>query len=384
MKFVTSFDLSNYDVIAVGAGLTSSVISRNLADRGKRVLIIEKRNHIGGNLFDYVNKDGILVQKYGPHAFHTNDEEVNEYIHRFTKTKPYVTRCAVFMHEKFTPSPFNFKTIDTYFNKDKGDAIKKALLNEYKGQKEATIVDLLKSNNPLIKNYADFLFKSDYSLYTAKQWGIKPSDIDPSVLKRVPVLFNYDDQYFYDKYQYMPINGFTAFISNVLDSPNIDVVLNRDFFEDFSIRDNLVYHNQKIVNQKVIFSGTIDSFFNYKFGHLPYRSLRFDFKTLNQQSFQDAPITAYPEADGYTRVTEYTKMPSQHSSKTTIAFEYPLQFNGNNEPYYPILTKNSQKEYQLYRNEASGLNNVLICGRLGEFKYYNMDQAIKRALSLFL
>lgn len=213
MQIVDKFNLEMYDVIMVGAGLTASVFAKRYADQGKKVLMIEKRNHIAGNMYDYVDKYGILVQKYGPYVFHTNDEEVNSFIHRYCQTKEFITRCSVFMHGQYTPSPFNFKTIDQYYDKEKGKKLKEAIKSEFPGERQATIVNLLESHNPLIKEFADFLFSSDYSLYTAKQWGLKPSEIDPSVLKRVPILFNYDEQYFYDKYQYMPIGGFTEFIS---------------------------------------------------------------------------------------------------------------------------------------------------------------------------
>ena len=380
--YITEYNLSKYDVLIVGAGLTGSLIARHFGDLGKKVLILEKRNHIAGNLFDFVDENGILVQKYGPHVFHTNDETVNSLIHKFVDTKPYLTRCSVFMHGKFTPSPFNFKTIDQFYSEEEAKALKQMLLSSYPNKKQVTIVDLLASKNKSIKQYADFLFKSDYSLYTAKQWGIKPENIDPSVLKRVPVLLNYDEQYFYDKYQYMPIGGFTNFIKNILDNENIDVVLNHDFLDEFTLKEGLVFYNGYPINKKIYFCGTIDSLLKFKYGHLPYRSLYFVFKTYSKSSFQEAPITAYPEVKDYTRITEFSKMPNQVCKKTTVGFEYPVKPNNNNEPYYPILTEESEEMYKKYLIESKKFTQITICGRLGDFKYYNMDQAIKRVMDL--
>lgn len=375
-------DFNQYDVIVVGSGLTGSVIARELADQ-KRILLVEKRNHIGGNVFDFRNDDGILVQKYGPHAFHTNSEEVYKYICKYTNTFEYITKLNVFMKGKFTPSPFNFKTIDQFFP-DSATFIKEELLKEYPGQQSVTIVELLKNKKKIIHEYAGFLYQSDYSLYTAKQWGIKPSEVDPSVLKRVPVLLNYDEQYFYDKYQFMPKDGFTSFVENLLNHKNIDVVLNFDFLGSFILDyEKLCFQGPCDLRDKIIvYTGPIDVLFQYKYGRLPYRSLKFDFKTLDCPSFQDVATVAYPEAEGYTRITEYTKMPYQKFDKTVIAYEYPEALNTKNEPYYPILTKESKMTFSKYRLMADKISNTFVCGRLGDFSYYNMDQAIERALDV--
>lgn len=382
MKYLSNFDVNDFDVVVVGAGLTGSILARHFADIGKHVLIIEKRNHIAGNMYDYINEDGIRVQKYGPHSFHTNNEDVNRYIQKFTSTEDYILKCSVFMHGQYTPSPFNFKTIDQFYSKEDAQKLKEEISKEYPNCNKATIVELLNSKNTYIHNFAKFLFDSDYSLYTAKQWGIKPSEIDPSVLKRVPVLFNYDEQYFYDKYQYLPKNGFTEFTRNILDSDLISVALNTDFFDYFNIESKLVKFKGKEFNGIVVYSGPIDRLFSYKFGHLPYRSLRFEFKTLEEDNYQEAAVTAYPEEKEFTRITEYTKMPFQKNGKTTIAVEYPLPSTNENEPYYPILTDDSINIVNKYKEFAKDIPHLIVCGRLGDFKYYNMDQAIVRAFEI--
>jgi len=374
--------LKGYDALVVGAGLCGSVIARELADNGKRVLIIERRSHIAGNLYDFM-QDGILVQKYGPHTFHTNSKSLKSFIERFCSAEELILQCKVYMHGKFTPSPFNFKTIDDYYEKPKGDKLKEALLKEYSNRKSVTIVELLQSNIDIIKEYADFLFNSDYSLYTAKQWGIKPEQVDVNVLKRVPVLLNYDEQYFYDKYQFMPIGGFTEFIKRMLAHDNIDVLLNTDFFNVAKIDDRKIFVNDREYDGIVVFTGELDRLFNYKYGALPYRSLEFKFEKYETQSYQQAPVVAYPEDKEYTRITEYTKLPVQNKPWTVIAKEYPRKYEPNvNEPYYPITNAESNAIYAKYLEEANRVHNLVVCGRLADFKYYNMDQAIERALTV--
>lgn len=374
-------DYQKYDVVVVGAGLSGAIAARYFADKGNKVLVVERRNHIAGNLYDYVDKKGNLVQKYGPHCFHTNNEEVFRFINKYSDWYNYTVKCDVYMNSQFTPSPFNFKTIEQYYEADKADILKKELLKEYPDKKSITIVELLDSKVPIIKEYAMFLFESDYSLYTAKQWGISPEDVDPEVLKRVPVLLNYDEQYFYDKYQVMPEKGFTSFIENILSNSNIDIVLNTDFVDYLQFNTETILLNGKEFKGKVIYTGEIDRLFNYKYGSLPYRSLRFEMKNEMTYSFQSAPIVAYPEAEGYTRITEYTKMPFQKNKWTSIAIEYPQEYIiGANEPYYPINNQCSNTIHKKYILEAKRFSNLYLLGRLAKYKYFNMDQDIDDVL----
>lgn len=372
-----------YDYIVVGAGLSGSIIARNLAEKGKKVLVLEKRNHVAGNIYDFVNDDGILVQQYGPHIFHTNIPELWEYLNKFGKWEDYFLECMVYMNGKYTPSPFNFKTIDDYFTKDEADEIKSHIRTVYGKAPKATIVEMLNSEDEIVRKYANFLFDNDYSLYTAKQWGIKPSEIDVSVLKRVPVLFSYKTGYFDDKYQAMPVGGFTKIIENILNHENITVDLNvnaKDKIHIDSVKNAILFEEKEL---PVVWTGALDELFDFKYGKLPYRSLKFEWKTFDKESYQEAPVVAYPQEKGFTRITEYKKLPVQHiKGKTTIAVEYPLQVTDseNVEPYYPIPTEQNQEMYQKYKTDADKIKNLTLCGRLAEYKYYNMDQIVKNAL----
>ncbi len=372
------------EYIVVGAGITGAVIARHIADLGHKVTVYDRRKTIGGNLYEEKTDNGILVQKYGPHIFHTNSDRVYEYIKKYAKWENYFLECMVYMQGKYTPSPFNFSTIDDYFSKDKALEIKSHIKAVYGDAERATIVDMLECQDEVVRKYAEFLFESDYSLYTAKQWGVSPTEIDISVLKRVPVLFSYNTGYFSDKYQCMPVGGFTKFIANILNHENITVQLDTDALSFIKIENSTLLLNGVKTDKTVFYTGAVDELMKNAFGVLPYRSLRFEYKWYNMESYQEAPVVAYPEADGYTRITEYTKLPIQRGNgKTIIAKEFPLQYEkGISEPYYPIPTDENISLYKKYSAHLACIDNLIICGRLGEYKYYNMDQAIERALEL--
>lgn len=377
----------DYDVIVVGCGLSGAVAARELAEKGKKILILERRNHIGGNMYDYVNEEGVLVHKYGPHTFHTKKRELYDYMCKYAEWQDYKLTCGAVINGKYTPTPFNFQTIDDFFDKDKAVKIKEAIKTECPNQEFAPVLELLNHKNPVIREYAQFLFNNDYVPYTAKQWGIKPEEIDPSVLRRVPVRFNYDTGYFDDDYQVMPKISYTKLFENLLNHNNITLKLNVDAKEVIALDESshAILFDGKLFDGTLIYTGAIDELFNCKYGKLPYRSLRFEWKTENKKSFQNAPVVAYPQAKDFTRITEYTKLPVQNvDEKTTYAIEYSVQYEEGktNEPYYPVLTENSQKIYELYKQEAGRFENLVCCGRLGDFKYYNMDQALDRVLAL--
>ena len=369
------------DYIVIGAGLSGSVISRKLAEDGKRVLIIERRPNIGGNLYDEKWPNGVVVQRYGPHTFHTNDIRVAEFVQRFATFNDYRLKCMALLDETLTPSPFNFQTIDQFWSKEKAQELKEKLTSQYPSLK-ATVLELLQHEDPDIRSFASFLFEKDYSLYTSKQWGIGPDEVDPSVLRRVPVEFSYRDEYFRDAFQGVPEHGFTSFIESMLDHPNIEVRLNIDAKEHLRVVGDTIYYDD-LKGATIIYTGELDRLFDYCHGRLPYRSLRFEYET-HQGSYQPVAIVAYPSHEyAFTRITEYTKLPYQNTQETVIAKEYPLAYDGSSEPYYPIPTSASEQQYTQYAEKAQKIKNLLLLGRLAEFKYLNMDQAISRALDLY-
>lgn len=380
--------MSNYDVIVVGSGFSGSIIANRLAvEKNKKVLVVEKRDHIAGNMYDYVDNKGIRIQKYGPHTFHTNIEKSYEFLTKFCRLEKYKLKCEAVIDGISTPSPFNFKTIDQFYSTEDSEKLKKKLVDYYKNDR-ATVLEMLECKDNDIKSYAEFLFEKDYSLYTAKQWGKKPEEIDPSILKRVPVVFNYRDTYFNDKYEGIPEEGFTKVFEKMLDHENITVKLNTDALKNIKIDDvngNVSYLGEII---PIIYTGPIDQLFNYKYGKLPYRSLEFEYKYYNKKSFQNVAIVAHPADVPYTRITEYTKLPYQEvGENTVIAIEYPFEYDKDsvkgNEPYYPVLTEESQNQYKEYLKYSGKFKNLTLCGRLADFKYYNMDQVIERALNVY-
>lgn len=370
--------------LVVGCGLSGAVIARELAEKGYKVRILEKRNHIGGNMYDYVDEHGILVHKYGPHTFHTKKKELYEYMRRYAEWDEYYLTCGAEIDGITTPTPFNYKTIDDFYTEEEAEMIKKEIEATFPGQDYATVVEALKSDNKTVVGYAQFLFDKDYSLYSAKQWGCKPSEIDPSILKRVPLRFDYNEGYFDDEYQVMPRKSFTTFFENILNHENIRVELGVDALEHVKIRDGQTYIDDECVDYPIVYSGPLDELFDCQFGKLPYRSLRFEWKYEEKDSFQKYPVVAYPQAKDYVRIIEYKKLPIQHVKGTTYEVEYSLPYKKgiSNEPYYPLLNEESQQCYQEYSELAEKINNLFVCGRLGDFKYYNMDQALEKSLQV--
>lgn len=377
-------DFSKYDAVIIGCGLTGSVVAHHLAEQGQKVIILERRDHIGGNMYDFTDEHGFLVQKYGPHTFHTKKKELYDYMLQFEEWEEYKLTCGAFIDGKCTPTPFNFQTIDDFYVPEKAAELKAHIKAAFPNKDTATVIEVMQHEDSLVSGYAKFLFEKDYSLYTAKQWGISPSEIDPSVLKRVPLRFSYDVGYFDDDYQVMPKHSFTDFFNNLLNHKNITVQLSVDALEYISIKDDTIFIDGRSRNIPVIYSGAVDELFNYIHGKLPYRSLRFEWRYENKESIQDMPVVAYPQAEGFTRITEYKKIPLQNKQGTSYAVEFSLPYKGDTdaEPYYPVLTEESQKQYAKYKALADSIPNLICCGRLGDFKYYNMDQALERALRL--
>ena len=367
----------------VGSGIVGAVLAAELAKKGNTVQVLERRAHAGGNVYDYDDEYGIHVHHYGPHNFHTNDDEVYRYVSDNCELKDFNLVCGSVMDGKCVPTSFDFSSVDTFFPEE-AEEIKAHIKAEFGDRASATVLEMLESQDSYVRRFADFLYEKDYKPYTAKQWGIDPEKVDRQIFKRVPILFSYGSKYFSDKYQAMPVKGYMEFIENLLKTPGIELRLNEEALNRFSIRDHQVMDGDKLLDGVLIFTGALDELFGCKHGKLPYRSLRFAWKHEDIDSFQDMPVVAYPQAEGFTRITEYKKLPVQEVRGTTYAVEYPLPYKQGEamEPYYPVLTEESQELFQKYYEEAKQVKGLAFAGRLAEFKYYNMDQAIRRALDL--
>lgn len=371
-------------VLIIGAGLTGSVIARELAEHNHTVTVWDRRNHIGGNMYDYVDEHGVLVQKYGPHAFHTNDKELIDYISKFESWQPYYLKCGAVWDGKYTSTPFNYDTIRTFYDADEADRLIQKFTKMFEAYEtpELSVTEALCHQDSDIREFAKFLFDNDYSLYTAKQWGIEPEEINPSVLARVPIRFSFKDGYFKDKYQVIPEHSYSEFFTNLLKHENIELRCGIQALEHIAINGNDIIIDGEIVNYPIVYTGALDELLGNRYGKLPYRSLKFEWKYSDNESYQNAPVVAYPKAEGYTRITEYKKLPVQECEGTVYALEYPIPYQGEDdvEPYYPVQTQSSVEQYHRYSDDADHIENLYYVGRLADFKYYNMDQALRRAL----
>lgn len=372
------------EYLIIGCGLTGAVIARVLAEHGNHVEIWEKRDHIGGNMYDYKDSHGFIVQKYGPHIFHTYRKDLFDFICRFEKWTVQRLVTYASWDGKYTPSPFDFSTIDLFYPQTKAEILKHKLLEAFKPREAAPVFELLHHEDPDIRQYAEFLFKNDYGPYTSKQWGIPVDEIDPSVLARVPVRFLYQKTTFDDTYQVVPGHSFTRFFENLLDHPYIQVRLQMDALQYLEVGDTAIGVEGNREEPVIIYTGALDDLFGHVYGKLPYRSLRFEWKYSESEEGLPAPVVVYPQAKGYTRITDYKSFLLQNGKGYSYAVEYPIPANTqmNAEPYYPVLTEESKALYEKYYQRAKRIKNLIFCGRLGDFKYYNMDQALARALEV--
>jgi UDP-galactopyranose mutase len=380
-----------YDYIIVGSGFTGSVLARRLAEeQNKRVLIIERRNHIAGNMYDELNEHGILVQRYGIHVFHTDKDEVYNYLSRFCEWEPYTITSLAEIHGKLVPVPFNFEAIDKFYSAQDAERLKLKLLTYFNGASRVPVIEVINSSDDDIRKYGEFLFENDYKPYTCKQWGRNPDEIDVSILNRVPIALSYENRYFSNKYQSMPKDGFTNLFHNMLDHPNIEIQLGKDLLDIIHF-DN-INHNVYIENYDksipIIYTGALDELFQFSLGDLPYRTLRFEYKTFNVDKYQQGPFIVYPLHEKLTRVTEFKYITGQIvPNLTTIVEEYPMEYdrsgNMQNDPFYPIINNDNNALAKKYNDLAKEYNNLIVCGRLSDYKYYDMDNAIMRAFEVF-
>jgi len=376
-----------FDYIIIGAGLAGSVIAERIANvLNKKVLIIEKRNHIGGNCYDYRTREGIIVHKYGPHLFHTNYKEVFDYLSNFTEWRIYHHKVLAFIDGKKVPIPFNFNSIEKLLPQPLANRIIEKLLRRYNYGTKVTILELRKEKDRDLKFLADFVYEKVFKNYTAKQWDKKPEDLDQEVTARVPIFIGKDDRYFNDKYQAVPVDGYTKIFERMLNHPNIKLMLNTDFKEimKLDIKNKKIYFMGQEFKGKVIFTGMIDELFNYKFGFLPYRSLSLKFECLDTEFFQEVATVNYPNDYDFTRITEFKHIHPVNTLKTIILKEYPRPYKPEKDiPYYPVFTKENRELYYKYKELAEKFKNLILVGRLAEYRYYDMDDVVKRALEVF-
>ena len=376
-----------FDCIVVGSGFTGSVIAERIATcLNKKVLIIEKRDHIGGNCYDYRTKEGIIVHKYGPHLFHTNYKDVFDYLSNFTDWQIYHHKVLAFIDGKKVPIPFNFNSIEMLFPNNLAERLINKLLSKYSYDSKVPILELKKEDDKDLKFLAEFIYEKVFKNYTAKQWGKKPEEIDPEVTARVPIFIGRDDRYFNDKYQAVPMEGYTKIFERMLNHPNIKLLLNTDFREVMKVDldTKKIYFLGQEFKGKVIFTGMIDELFEYKFGELPYRSLDLKFETLETEYFQEVATVNYPNNYDFTRITEFKHIHPVKVNKTIILKEYPKDYNPEKDiPYYPVFTEENRGLYYKYKELADKFENLILVGRLAEYRYYDMDDVVKRALEVF-
>jgi len=355
-----------FDYLIVGAGYAGSVLAERLArGSGKQVLLVDRRPHIGGNAYDQYDDAGILVHKYGPHIFHTNSKEVFDYLSRFTNWRQYQHKVLASVDGQLVPIPINLDTINRLY----GLNLNSFQMEEFLASRAERIDQVRTSEDVVVSKVGRELYEKFFRGYTRKQWGLDPSELDAQVTARVPTRTNRDDRYFTDTYQAMPRHGFTRMFANMLDHPNIKVMLNTDYRD---IKDAMPY-------REIIFTGPVDEFFDFEFGKLPYRCLDFKHETLNQQQYQPVAVVNYPNDNEFTRVTEFKHLTGQEHQKTSIVYEFS---RAEGDPYYPIPRQENAAIYKKYQQLAEE-SGIMFVGRLATYKYYNMDQVVAQALTAY-
>ena len=365
--------MSEIKNLIVGAGFSGATMARKIAEElNEKVVVIDVKNHIGGNSYDYRDKNGIMIHKYGSHIFHTNLENVWKFITRFTKFNTYMHKVIAIIDGVETTIPFNFRTLYDVFPETLAKRLEEKLLANFEYNKKVPILEFQKQDDEDLKFLANYVYEKVFLHYTTKQWGVEPTEVDGAVTARVPVYISCDERYFQDKYQGIPLKGYTEVINEMLNHPNIEVRLNtsfKDFDEPYS---------------RLFYTGPIDEYFDYEFGELPYRSVNFKMEEYDIPYYQSNACVNYPCNYDFTRIHEYKYYLNDYSEKTVIAKEYSEFFErGKNERYYPIPNSETTLLYNKYKNKADNLSNVYFLGRLGDYKYYDMDKAINRALDLF-
>ena len=352
--------------LIIGAGFAGSVCARELAEAGHKVLVVDRRDHIAGNAFDVKDEYRILIHQYGPHIFHTNSERIFNYLSQFTQWRPYEHRVRGVVNGQEYPFPINRDTLNQLYDLDLTEEQAAEYFEKVREPKEK----VLTSEDVVLNSVGRDLYEKFFLNYTKKQWGLEPSQLKAGVAARIPTRTNTDDRYFTDTYQAMPLHGYTALFQNLLNHPNITVKLSTDY-KDFLA--------QGVEYDHLIYTGCIDEFYDYKFGKLPYRSLRFEHQHLeNTEQYQSVGTINYPNDFEFTRITEFKHLTGQQHPATSIVREYPT---AEGDPYYPIPCDENEILFKKYKSLADCEKNVTFVGRLAEYRYYNMDQVVGAALN---
>ena len=356
-----------FDYLIVGAGYAGSVLAERLARvENKKVLIVDRRNHIAGNAYDHYNEAGILVHKYGPHIFHTNSRDIFDYLSQFTQWRGYQHQVLASVDGQLLPIPINLNTINQLY----GLELTSFQVEEFFASVAEKRDVIRTSEDVVVSKVGRELYEKFFRGYTRKQWGLDPAELDAQVTARVPTRTNRDNRYFTDSYQSMPLHGFTRMFENMLDHPNIKIMLNADYRD---VKDFIPY-------REMIYTGPIDEYFDYRFGRLPYRCLDFKHETHDRPIFQPAAVVNYPNDYAYTRITEFKYLTGQEHAKTSVVYEFP---QAEGDPYYPIPRAENSALYNQYQVLAEETAGVHFVGRLASYRYYNMDQVVGAALTLF-
>ncbi len=387
-------DIDEFDAVVVGSGFAGSVTARELAEKGgMRVLIIEKRAHIAGNMYDEYDDAGILVHRYGPHIFHTNDNRVFTYLRRFAGWMGYQHHVLADWHGTYLPVPFNKNSMEIAFGEEKAAHLIEKLIETFGDERKVTINELRAQEDPELAEVADFVYNNVFLYYTQKQWGLTPEEVDPSVTARVPVFISRDNRYFQDAYQGMPLRGYTDLFEQMLDHDNITVCLNTEAESVF----DLVFENGaedaglaaiklhgKEFTGPIVYTGPLDELFLARFGRLPYRSLDFVYETYDEEYKLPCGTVNFTVSEDYTRITEFKHLTHQKAPRTTIMKEYPRAYTDptTQTPYYAIINDENNAHYERYRKLTETLPNFYPLGRLAEYRYYNMDKIVGLALDL--
>lgn len=373
-----------YRYIICGSGLAGSVAARVLAEKGERVLLLEKLDHVGGSVYDCEDQAGVLIHKYGPHIFHTNNKRVYDFLSRFTGWRDYQHRVLARIGDRYLPVPFNITALKMVYGQETADKYLR-LLKESFGTDTVSVMSLRSSGIPELRELGNYVYDNIFLYYTVKQWGKSPSEVDPGTTARVPVRLSEDDRYFTDLYQGMPENGYTEVINRLIKHDNITVETSCDALERLKLSDGKIFFDGEETDADIIYTGETDRLFRYRYGALPYRTLDFRFETLEQDSFQPCATVNYTVSEDFTRITEFKKLTGQKiNGVTTIMKEYPKEYSASEGeiPYYPVACKESAALYERYLAECAAYPRLHLLGRLAEYRYYNMDAVVARALEM--